>query len=196
MTAIQHSSLPSPPSNPFLNPLSSDFAAFSALNPSHWLQDIEPEADCEFFDYMPLTILIVEFSDTVLIGSLYHFMRERFYTRMVYFVDSVDIERFDSMDGDSDTIREDMQKYLERGMTRRLVDLIDDHKAEYWFSDIFKLDPLNIVIMENRASDPIFQKAVGVAITDVLDGEWKMATEGKEKKRYYGEETERFESGR
>ncbi|TGO44827.1 hypothetical protein BCON_0457g00030 [Botryotinia convoluta] len=56
MTAIQHSSLPPPPSNPFLNPFPSDFAAFSALNTSYWLRDIEPEADFEFVDYMPLTI--------------------------------------------------------------------------------------------------------------------------------------------
>ncbi|TGO44832.1 hypothetical protein BCON_0457g00040 [Botryotinia convoluta] len=71
-------------------------------------------------------------------------------------------------------------------MTRRLVDLIDDHKDEYWFSDIFKTDPLDIVLKGNRASDPTFRKAMRVAMAKILDGEWKSATEGKERRDIMG----------
>lgn len=81
LTELQRSKLPEPSSSE-----PADSAAFAALNTTHCQRHFE--FDCTAIDYNPRTIIFLEYSNSTLSGSLYHFWGGWYFDCVAYFSDA------------------------------------------------------------------------------------------------------------
>lgn len=149
-SALQLTDLPEPL---FSQP--ADFAAFTALNTTSCLRHFE--FDCEPIDYNPKTIILLEYSNLTLSGSLYYFWGSRYPERVAYFADP------NLGNGSSN----DLGHW--KALIDRIVRLIEDHQGSQ-FGSFKTTRPIDIVLLGQLASDPEFHAAMRDAIAEIMDG--------------------------
>jgi hypothetical protein len=151
LTALQRSKLPEPSSSE-----PADFAAFTALNTTRFLRHFE--FDCTAIDYNPRTIIFLEYSNSTLSGSLYHFWGGWCFDRVAYFSDARLGNR--TFVGD--------QGHWE-AVTHKIRALIEDNKDKIAFGR-FNSDPLDVVVLGQLAFDLLSHQVVRDALSSYASG--------------------------